>query len=122
MTEAGAVYAFLSGFGIPAYASTSVPDDAAFPYLTYDLSTNDFWGGETSLVVSVWSRSEGEAEANRLAKLVTDGVGSGGRVLTHDGGGIWVKRGSPLVQSMGDPSDKLIRRRLVNLTCEFINE
>ena len=42
-TKAATVHSFLAGFGIPAYAATSVPDDAEFPYLTYYL-VDGAWG------------------------------------------------------------------------------
>ena len=31
MTKAAALHEFFSGFGIPAYAPSAVPDDAVFP-------------------------------------------------------------------------------------------
>jgi len=37
MTKAAALHQFFSGFGMDAYTDSSVPDDAVFPYLTYEL-------------------------------------------------------------------------------------
>lgn len=36
MTKGEALQKFFSGFGIAAYTATSVPEDAIFPWLTYD--------------------------------------------------------------------------------------
>ena len=64
MTPAAAVYDFMAGFGIPAYAATSVPDEAGFPYITYELAVDDFWGGEIALSMDIWYRGDSEAEPN----------------------------------------------------------
>ena len=40
MTKAAALHQFFSSFGMMAYTSTSVPEDAVFPYLTYELITS----------------------------------------------------------------------------------
>ena len=34
---AAALYTFFSSFGIPAYVEYNVPDNAALPYITYEL-------------------------------------------------------------------------------------
>lgn len=121
MTPEAAVYNFLSGIGIPAYAATSVPDDAAFPYLTYELATGTFWEGDTNLQVSLWYRGDSESEPNAKARELSQLIGTG-RMLACDGGGIWVKRGSPFCQSMGDSADNKVKRRYINLTLEFITQ
>ena len=42
MTKAAAIYQFWSGFGLTAYEENTVPTDAAFPYITYQLVTDSF--------------------------------------------------------------------------------
>lgn len=121
MTPEATIYGFMSCFGIPAYAATSVPDDAEFPYITYELAIDDFWGGDVSLPMSIWYRGDSESEPNAKAREVSKTVGTG-RMLVCDGGGIWVKRGSPFCQSMGDVADDKIKRRYINLTLEFITQ
>jgi hypothetical protein len=37
-----ALYTFFSGFTIPAYAEDSVPDDAALPYITYQIAVPEW--------------------------------------------------------------------------------
>lgn len=120
MTPEAAVYDFMSGFGIPAYAATSVPDDAEFPYLTYELATGDFMDGEVSIAVNLWYRGDSEAEPNTKAREIAERITSGGRIIAFDGGAVWIKKGSPFCQSMGDSTDDKIKRRYVNLTAEFI--
>lgn len=119
MTPAAAVYNFMAGFGIPAYAATSVPGDAEFPYITYELSVDDFWGGEVALAMDIWYRGDSEAGPNAKAREVSKAL-IGRNCIPCGGGGIILKKGSPFCQSMGDPADDKIKRRHINLTAEFI--
>ena len=120
MTPEAAIFSLLGELGIPTYAATSVPSDAEFPYATVEMSTGTFWEGEVPLPVSLWYYGDSEAGPNAKARELVALVGPGGRMLACDGGAVWVKRGSPLVQSMGDQSDDMVKRRYVNLTAEFI--
>lgn len=119
MTPQAAIYQFFSGFGIPAYAATSVPDGAEFPYITYELYTGSFWEGEINLPASVWYKGESESAPNAKVNEISQAVGTG-RILTCDNGGIWIRRGDPWAQSMGDTEDDKIKRRLLNFTVEYI--
>lgn len=119
MTPAAAVYGFMAGFGIPAYAATSVPDEAEFPYITYELVTDDFLGGEVALTMDIWYRGDSEAEPNAKAREVSKAL-IGCKCIPCDGGGIILKKGSPFCQSMGDAVDDKAKRRHINLTAEFI--
>lgn len=119
MTPASAVHGFMAGFGIPAYAAASVPDDADFPYITYELSVDDFWGGEAASAMDIWYRCDSEAEPNAKAREVSKAL-VGCRCIPCDGGGIILKKGSPFCRNMGDPADDKIKRRHINVTAEFI--
>lgn len=119
MTPAAAIYDFMAGFDVPAYAATSVPDDAEFPYITYELSVDDFCGGEVALAMDVWYRGDSEAEPNAKAHDISKAL-VGCKCIPCDGGGIVLKKGSPFCQSMGDTADSKIKRRHINLTAEFI--
>ena len=37
-----------------------------------------------------------------------------------DGGAIWIKRGEPFAQNMGDQNDDMIRRKIINLSVEYL--
>lgn len=120
MTPEAAIYRMLEGLGVPVYAATSVPDDAGYPYATVEMAVGAFWDGEVPLPVSLWYYGDSESEPNAKARELSALVGAGGRVIPCDGGAVWVKRGFPFSQSMGDPTDDKIKRRYVNLTAEFI--
>ena len=52
---AAALKTFFSGFGLPAYAADSVPDDVELPYITYSMSVPE-WNQKASLFAQVWDR------------------------------------------------------------------
>ena len=119
MTKAAAIYQFWNSFGLTAYEENSVPDEAAFPYITYQLVTDSF-GREATSTASIWYRSEGWTAINAKAEEISQTIGRGGKIVPCDGGAIWLKRGQPFAQSMGDESDNLIRRKYLNITAEFV--
>lgn len=119
MTSEAAVYAFLSGFAIPAYASSSVPDQAAFPYLTYDLVLGEWNQGEVNMTVNVWYRTESEAVPNAKVREIGSAIGRSGVTVPCDGGLLWLKKGSPWAQAVVvDGEDEKVKRRLLNISVE----
>ena len=121
MTKAAAIYQFWNSFGLTAYEENTVPDDAAFPYITYQLVTDSF-DYEIPLTASIWYRSESWTAINAKAEEVSQKISRGGKIIPCDGGAIWLKRGQPFAQSMGDESDNLIKRKYLNITAEFFTE
>lgn len=119
MTKAAAIYQFWSGFGLTAYEENTVPTDADFPYITYQLVTDSF-DREIPLTASIWYRSESWTAINAKAEEISQKISRGGKIISCDGGAIWLKRGQPFAQSMGDESDDLIKRKYLNITAEFM--
>lgn len=118
-TKAAAFQAFMSSFGMPAYAASAVPTDARMPYVTYTLADGAWGDGEVSVQADVWCRTESEAEANARASRIAERLGAGGAVLECDGGAMWVKRGYPFSQAVPD-DDASVKRRYINLSVEYI--
>ena len=119
MTKAAAIYQFWNGFGLTAYEENSVPDDAAFPYITYQLVTDSF-DREVPVTASLWYRSESWTAINAKTEEISQKISRGGKIIACDGGAIWLKRGQPFAQNMGDESDGLIKRKYLNITAEFM--
>ena len=119
MTKAAAIYQFWSGFGLTAYEENTVSDDAKFPYITYQLVTDSF-DREIQLTASLWYRSESWTAINAKTEEISQKISRGGKIIPCDGGAIWLKRGQPFAQSMGDESDDLIKRKYLNITAEFV--
>ena len=119
MTKAAAIYQFWSVFGLTAYEENTVPTDAAFPYITYQLVTDSF-DREIPLTASLWYRSESWTTINAKTEEISQKISRGGKIISCDGGAIWLKRGQPFAQNMGDESDDLIKRKYLNITAEFM--
>ena len=118
MTKAAAIYQFWSSFGLTAYEENTVPEDAVFPYITYQLVTDSF-DREAAVTASLWYRGESWTAINAKTEEISAHIGLGGKIIKCDGGRIWIKRGKPFAQNMGDESDDLIKRKYLNLTFEF---
>ena len=118
MTKAAAIYQFWSGFGLTAYEENTVPTDAAFPYVTYQLVTDSF-DRDVAATASLWYRGESWTAINAKTEEIAQHIGLGGKIIKCDGGCIWIKRGQPFAQNMGDESDDLIKRKYLILTFEF---
>lgn len=119
MTKAAAIYQFWNSFGLTAYEENTVPDDATFPYITYQLVTDSFYR-EIPLSASIWYRSESWTGINAKTEEISQEISRGGKIISCDGGAIWLKRGQPFAQNMVDESDNLIKRKYLNITAEFM--
>ena len=119
MTKAAAIYQFWNSFGLTAYEENTVTDDASFPYITYQLVTDSF-DREIPLTASLWYRSESWTAINAKTEEISQKISRGGKILSCDGGAIWLKRGQPFAQNMGDESDDLIKRKYLNITAEYM--
>ena len=119
MTKAAAIYQFWSSFGLTAYEENTVPEDAVFPYITYQLVTDSF-DREAAVTASLWYRGESWTAINAKTEEISAHIGLGGKIIKCDGGRIWIKRGKPFAQNMGDESDDLIKRKYLNLSIEYL--
>ena len=118
MTKAAAIYQFWSNFGLTAYEENTVPTDAAFPYVTYQLVTDSF-DRDVAATASLWYRGESWTAINAKTEEISAHIGLGGKIIKCDGGRIWIKRGQPFAQNMGDESDDLIKRKYLNVNIEY---
>ena len=118
MTKAAAIYQFWFSFGLTAYEENTVPTDAAFPYITYQLVTDSF-DREVATTASLWYRGESWTAINDKTEEIAQHIGLGGKIIKCDGGRIWIKRGQPFAQNMGDESDDLIKRKYLNVNIEY---
>lgn len=121
MNKWQAQYSFWSSFGVPAYDAASVPtgDNAPeFPYITYT-AMDALFDGDVIADASVWTREFPWATANELSDEIRDTLKNGGKKIPYDGGLIWITANEPFAQDRGDPSDDLIKRKLLSVTLHF---
>lgn len=127
MTKEAALHSFWSSFQLPAYEENSIyamKGSPVYPFITYEIQTDSFGGGPVNLTASLWYRPENESwnEPNAKKREISAVIGMGGICLPCDGGAIWLKRGSPFAQNMGDSSDDYIKRVVLNVSVEFFTE
>lgn len=122
MNRYAALHSFYASFGLKAFEENTVPSgDSApeLPYLTYNVVTDSF-GTDVSLGLSLWYRGTSLKAINAKTDEISAAIGSVGRFIPCDGGGIWLRRGSPFAQNMSDPEDEMIKRKYINLVAEYI--
>lgn len=109
---AQALYAFYSGFGIPAYTEQSVPSDAQLPYITYTVVEP---GGLEAAVeqARVWYRSESYVGINAKTDEIVQAIGAGTLIPAGDGF-VCLRPGTPLVQPQ-PIDDPLLKVNYINL-------
>lgn len=112
MTEqATALYDFFSGFGVPAFAENTVPEDQELPYITYSLSEPE-WNTKASMYAQVFYRTKSNAIVNEKAGEIQQAIGLG-KILQINGGYVVIWPESPFSQILVDGD---VRRAYINLS------
>ena len=121
-TKEQAIQQFWSGFGLRAYDEMTVPtgDDApALPYITYELITDNI-DHPVQMTGSIWYRSTSWTEITAKKDLIAKDIGYGHKIIKIVGGYLYLTRGTPFAQRMGDDTDDMIRRIVININCEYL--
>lgn len=121
MDKGQALQSFWQSFSVPAYDESTVPTGAnapELPYITYQ-AVFDSLGNPVSMTASVWDRSSSWQSVSELTKRISEYIGFG-RVIEIDGGFLWIKRGTPFAQRMGDEIDNSVRRMVINIAAEYL--
>ena len=118
MDREQALNQFWNSFDVPAYDSSTVPEGATYPRITYDVTVNDF-GTPTSLFASIWDKSTSWGRITGTTHRIDSRLSEGGQMVLFDGGALWIKKGNPFLQRMGDPDDT-IRRIIINVEVEYL--
>lgn len=119
MTKNKALYAWFNEF-MTFYRASSVPNDVAFPYGTYEYTDGAFNDGENGVTVNLWFYTDSEAIPDEKAQELSARIGYGGTTIPCDGGFIWIKRGSPWCQSLTYEENTNIKRRYININVEYL--
>lgn len=122
MTKGQAIQEFWESFGLTAYDETTVPDDAPFPYITYQVHTGSI--GDVCIVnTSLWYRSYSWKEISEKTEEISEAIAKmNPPSIKIDGGRLYITKGAPFAQRMGDASDDSIRRMLLSINYEFLTE
>lgn len=106
---AKALYAFYSGFGLPAYPEDGVPSDATLPYITYTVVQPDCLDSAVHQA-RVWYQSESYVGVNAKADEIISAVGRS-LMLPAGEGYVCLRPSTPLAQPMpieGKPEIKIV--------------
>lgn len=120
MDKIQALNDFWNSFDLIAYSENSVPDDAQLPYLTYEASMDDF-GYPIAQRANLWYRSSSWSDITAKEQEIADFITRGGRMITYDGGAMWIQKTSPWAQRLEEPSDEYIRRIVLSITIEYLD-
>ena len=120
MNKIQTLHSFWSGFGLKAYDETSVPDETEYPFITYEVSSDNF-GNTLMQSASIWYRSSSWADITLKEQEIADYITRGGRTLAYDGGAMWLQMGTPWAQRMSEPSDEMVRRIVLSIVVEFLD-
>lgn len=111
-----AIHNFWSGFNVPAYDQSSVPDDAGFPRITYAAAVSNF-ENPVPLTASVWDYSSSWAgisnKVDEIAVALTPY-----KIIKVDGGYLCLIKGQPFAQRYTD-TNSMVRRVYIVLQAEF---
>ena len=105
MTDtARALYLFWSGFGLPAYTTMTVPDDAVLPFITYSLVETEPTD-PASHYAQVFYRATDNVGLMAKVDEIKAAIGTG-KILRTDGGYVMIRPATPYVQLMADDEDR----------------
>lgn len=97
---AAALKTFFSGFELPAYHVSSVPEDVELPYISYSLSDPE-WNQKASMYAQVWFETKSNTALIQKADQITAAIGEG-KIIPFDGGYLVIWPETPLIQIMVD--------------------
>lgn len=123
MNKVQGFYNFFSSFGVPAWEENSLPtgeNAPEFPYITYQVVTSSHIQSAI-FTASLWDRSTSWARLENLLEQIKGRVGYY-LPLKCDEGTIVLRFGNPEAQNMGDTSDNLIKRKLLNFSADYITD
>lgn len=114
-----ALHKFYNSFGIPGYEENSVPVDAKMPYITYNVVTNGLSDNNTPLLCNLYYKSDSWVAINKKTEEISNRLRFGEKLATEQGF-IILYRGDPFTLNVAENDDTSIKRKQINLSCDFI--
>ena len=119
MDKEQALNNFWNRFGWTAYDENTVPDNAEYPYITYNVSTGNV-NNSISLYAQLWDRSTSWKRVVSKSEEIAEYIGYGHHVESFDDGYIYITMGNPFAQRMSEPGDDKMRRIYISVNVEFL--
>lgn len=119
MDKEQAINSFWNGFGVPAYDENTVPANASYPRITYNVQV-DGLDKPVNMYASLWYKSTSWREITLKSKEIEETISRhGGIVVPLDEGYLYITPGTPFKQRLSDP-DTTLRRIYFNINAEFL--
>ena len=120
MDKQQAYYSLWSGFSIPAYDENSVPDDATFPRIDYQVIIDDI-DSPVYPMAKLWYRDTSWTEADTKLTEIAAYIEDMSPILI-DTGYMNVTKGTPFAQRITAENDPTIKGYLLNIGVEFFTK
>ena len=133
MNKQQAYNAFWGSFGVLAFEENSVPDDrviqdliksgvaaAKYPYITYQVITDNL-SGAVYPTASIYDKSSSWERVDTLSNAISNRI-QAMNTIELDDGRMFITKGSPFAQHMGDDEDLTIKRIVLNIAVQFLTE
>lgn len=117
MNQWQALDTFWNSFSVLAYDENTVPDDAVYPYITYEANVGQL-GDVITLNASLWYKTTRWNDISQKALEISEAIG-GGYGVEYDGGRLWVTKGRPFAQRMREETDMSVRRIILMIQAEY---
>lgn len=117
MNYSQAIHAFWSSFGWATYDENSVPDDAGFPRVTYDVVEAEF-DDKATMSANLFNKSTSWGALQEKLDEISTEIGRGGKVIKIDDGAVWITKASPFARRSSE-SDT-IKAIIININAEKI--
>ena len=125
-----AVTAFWESFGIPAYEENSIRgideyyDEQGnrhkldYPYITFEMRYGTL-DNPVQLTADVWYRNTSQEQISQKVEQIERAIGEG-NVIEYNGGALFITKGNPFAQLMGDDADDSVQRAYIMLNAEYL--
>ena len=115
-----ALQMFWEQFRWPAYDEGTVPDDAGYPRITYNV-VEDELDHPVAMRASLWDRSTSWQSVSEKAAEISEALTKlWPPAIPFDGGRVYLTKGSPFAQRMIDEDD-MVRRIYINIGAEYFS-
>ena len=119
MEKIPAIIDFWNSFGIPAYDEQDVPEDAKYPYITYELAIGNF-ESEIALSAGLWYRSSNWEAISKKCDEISYKLHTMSPIKINNGYIRLWEGATPLFQRMAYENDDKVKRIVVNIMAEYM--
>lgn len=121
MNKAQALQKFWSGFGIPAYDETTIPENPGAQYITYSVATASI-ENVVNLHAKIWDIGTNswqfvEEKAEEIARTISE---MNPPSIKLDNGRLYIAEGNPFGQRYQDDQSDTARCIYINIQAEYL--